>query len=233
MLISDHIVKAYDDDLNRLITLIVEMGRLVEKQLLNAIQSIIEHDVVLAEEVIQGDLEVNKLENKIDTGAVRLIALRQPVASDLRNVIAALKISAHLERMADYAANIARRTQPLSQMGPLQHAGPITRLGKLVQEMIQEVIKAYTTLDDKKALFVWTQDHEVDEMYTGFMRELLTYMMEDPRNISPCIHLLFIAKNIERIGDHATNIAEHIHYLIHGTLWSENKKVSKPKKTLS
>lgn len=227
MLISDHIVKAYDDDLNRLITLIVEMGKLVENHLLKAIEAIMENNISLAEEVIEGDIEINKLENKIDTGAVRLIALRQPVASDLRNVIAALKISSHLERMGDYATNIARRVQPLSQMGPLKYAGPINRLGKLVQEMTHEVIKAYTTLDDKKAISVWTQDHEVDEIYNGFVRELLTYMMEDPRNISPCTHLLFIAKNIERIGDHATDIAEHIHYLIHGTLWSENIQAKK------
>ena len=224
MLIKDHIVKSYDDELNRLISMILDMGHLVESQLEKVLESLTQGNAVLAQEVIDGDLEINHLENKIDTGAVRLLALRQPVASDLRNVVAALKISVNLERMADYAVNVAKRAIQLNHMGPIQYISPITRLVRLVQEMIRDVLKAYTQLDDEAAFEIWGRDKEVDELYNSFVRELLTYMMEDPRNISPCIHILFIAKNIERIGDHVTNIAEHIHYLVKGTLWSESRE---------
>ncbi|HQS83626.1 MAG: phosphate transport system regulatory protein PhoU [Alphaproteobacteria bacterium 16-39-46] len=224
MLITDHIVKSYDDELNRLTAMILEMGQLLEAQLEKVLECLTKGDNKIAQEIVDKDIEVDRLENKIDTSAVRLLALRQPVASDLRNVVAALKISAHLERMADYAVNVSKRVIALNQMGPIKYVSSITRLVRLVQEMIRDVLKAYSQLDDKAAHEIWKRDEEVDELYNGFVRELLTYMMEDPRNISPCIHILFIAKNIERMGDHVTNIAEHIHYLVHGTLWSESRK---------
>lgn len=224
MLITDHIVKSYDDELNRLTAMILEMGQLLEAQLEKVLECLSKGDNKIAQEIVEKDIEVDRLENKIDTGAVRLLALRQPVASDLRNVVSALKISAHLERMADYAVNVSKRVIALNQMGPIKYVSSITRLIRLVQEMIRDVLKAYAQSDDKAAYEIWKRDEEVDELYNGFVRELLTYMMEDPRNISPCTHILFIAKNIERMGDHVTNIAEHIHYLVHGTLWSESRK---------
>ena len=147
---------------------------------------------------------------------VRLLALRQPMAIDLRQIVAALKISSDLERIGDYAANVAKRAIALSQMPPLKPLFAIPRMARLVQQSIKDVLDAYTEADAVKAVQVWQRDEEVDEMYTSLFRELLTYMMEDQRNISASIHLLFIAKNVERMGDHATNIAETIHFIVHG-----------------
>src|SRR3546814_7624215 len=135
------------------------------------------------------------------------------MANDLREVIAALKISSDIERIGDYAKNVAKRTIALNQLTPHEAARSIPRMAKLVQAIIKDVLDAYANHDPDRAIDVWPRDEEVDEMYTALFRELLTYMMEDPRNITPCPHLLFIAKNIERIGDHATNIAETTHYL--------------------
>ena len=151
-----------------------------------------------------------------DERAVRLLALRQPMASDLREVIAALKISSDIERIGDYAANVAKRVMAISQLPPVQPARSIPRMARLVQAIITDVLDAYARRDADKAVDVWHRDEEVDEMYTGLFRELLTYMMEDPRNITPCTHLIFIAKNIERVGDHATNVAETIYFMVHG-----------------
>ncbi len=147
---------------------------------------------------------------------VRLLALRQPVAQDLRAIVAALSISGDIERIADYAANVAKRSLVLNQLPPVGPVAGVVRLGRLVQEIVKTVLDAYVEEDVEKAVRVWRQDEEVDDMYTSLFRELLTYMMEDPRNITPSIHLMFMAKNIERIGDHATNIAETIHFLVRG-----------------
>lgn len=223
MSLSDHIVKAYDDELNHLTFMIISMGKKVDLQLDRIIEALSEGDSEKAKKVIDHDPEIDHLEMDIDTYAVRLIALRQPLASDLRNVISALKISAHLERMADYVVNVAKRTCSLEEKPAPHYVTPIIRLIRTVQEMLRDILDAYVQRDDGAAHRVWEKDKEVDESYNGFVRELLTYMMEDPRNITPCIHFLFIAKNIERLGDHITNIAEHIHYLIHGTLWTENR----------
>jgi phosphate transport system protein len=170
----------------------------------------------LARKVIAGDAELDSLEDRIDDAAVRLIALRQPMAIDLREVIAALKISSDLERIGDYAANVAKRSIALNQAPPVPSASAIPRLARLVQNILKDTLDAYGERDAERAIDVWHRDEEVDEMYTGLFRELLTYMMEDVRNITPCTHLLFIAKNIERMGDHATNIAEIIHFLVTG-----------------
>ena len=147
---------------------------------------------------------------------MRVLALRQPMATDLREVIAALKISSDLERIGDYAANVAKRVVALNQIPPIPTAKAIPRMARLAQNIIKDTLDAYTARDAERAIDVWHRDEEIDEMYTGLFRELLTYMMEDPRNITPSTHLLFIAKNIERIGDHATNVAEIIHYLVTG-----------------
>jgi len=144
-------------------------------------------------------------------------ALRQPVASDLRHIVAALKISSELERIADYAANVAKRTLVLNQLPAVKPVSAVLHLARIVQEILKDILDAYIERDVEKAIRVWNRDEEVDDMYTGLFRELITYMMEDPRTITACTHLMFMAKNIERIGDHATNIAETLHFLVVGT----------------
>lgn len=219
---KSHIVKAFDADLDHLNSEITNMGELVIQQLENALQSVVKNDSALANAVIDKDPEIDQIEHNIDTFAIRTIALRQPVASDLRAVISALKVSSHLERIADYASNIAKRSISLSEVKYSSSIGnAVPRLMRLAQDMIKDVLHAYINRDDLKAKEVWQRDVELDEMYMSFLRELLTYMMEDPRNISACTQFLFIAKNIERIGDHATNIAELVHYLISGHAFEE------------
>jgi phosphate transport system protein len=192
------------------------MGGLAETQLATAIEALTRRDTALAEQVVLGDAAIDALEEELAERAVRLLALRQPMATDLREVIAALKISSDVERIGDYAANVAKRVMTLNQIPQIPHANSVPRMAKLAQNIIKDTLDAYATRDAERAIDAWHRDAEVDEMYTGLFRELLTYMMEDPRNITPSTHLLFIAKNIERIGDHATNVAETIHYLVTG-----------------
>lgn len=213
---SEHIVKSFDEELKHLNQVIAQMGGLAEAQLQAAIEALARRDTESATEVMKQDARINQLDDEIGTLTVRVLALRQPMAQDLREVVAALKISSDIERIGDYAANVAKRTLALAQLPPVQPVHAIPRMGRLVQELFKEVLDAYVDHDADKAIRVWERDEEVDEMYTSLFRELLTYMMEDPRNITPCTHLLFIAKNIERIGDHATNIAETIYFLVHG-----------------
>lgn len=212
----DHIVKSYDEDLKFLNDKIKDMGKMAVSQLKRAIDAIIERNTPLALQIIETDPLIDQIEHEIDTFAIRMIALRQPVAKDLRHVVSALKVSSHIERIADYSTNIARRAITLSTMPHTLSMHVISRMADLVQTMIKDVVQAYATGDDKKAHQVWNGDSEVDEMYLSYLRELLTYMMEDPRNIGPCTELLFVAKNLERIGDHATNIAESVHYFNYG-----------------
>ncbi|MDH3234512.1 MAG: phosphate signaling complex protein PhoU [Alphaproteobacteria bacterium] len=214
---TEHIVRSYDTELNRLNDLIARMGGLAEKQLADAVQSVFKRDDTLAARTVDSDVRIDELEREVDAVVVQLLALRQPMADDLREVIAALKISSDLERVGDYAANIAKRVAALSQVPSVKPAHVIPRMGTLTQSMIRRVLDAYSERDADKAVAVRNADEEVDEMYTSLFRELLTYMMEDPRDITACTHLLFIAKNIERIGDHATNIAEYVYFLVHGT----------------
>jgi len=210
-------VKGYDDELCRLNNTITEMGGLAESQLATAIDAVVERDSELAASVVEGDAKVDQLQRELDNLAMRLLALRQPVARDLREIFAALKIASDLERMCDYAANIAKRSIALDQAPPAPPVYALPRMAHLAQLLVKDVIDAYVARDADKAYAVWMRDEELDEMYGSLFRELLTYMMEDPRNISASTHLLFMAKNIERIGDHATNIAEDLYYLVHGT----------------
>ena len=152
-----------------------------------------------------------------------MLALRQPMAKDLRAIVAALRIAGDLERIGDYAKNVAKRTMALNQVPAVRLAASIPRMGKLVQQIIKDILDAYTERDADKAYAAWSRDEEVDGMYNSLFRELLTYMMEDPRNITPCTHILFIAKNIERMGDHATNIAETIYFVVHGVPMTETR----------
>jgi phosphate transport system protein len=214
---SQHIVKSYDEELRRLSNTITEMGGLAENQLAAAIDAVARRDSELAAGVVEGDAKVDQLQRDSDNLAIRLLALRQPMARDLREIFAALKMASDLERIADYAANVAKRSIALNQTPPVQPVYALPRMAHLAQLLIKEVIDAYVARDAEKAYAVWKRDAELDEMYSSLFRELLTYMMEDPRNISACTHLLFMAKNIERIGDHATNIAEDLYYLVHGT----------------
>ncbi len=214
---SDHIVKAFDDELGQLDNIIAEMGGLAEAQLAAALQVLASRDAEAARTVIAGDQRIDALEAEVDGAVIRLLALRQPKADDLRLVIAALKTAGELERIGDYAKNVAKRTLALARDGATTGTVPsIVRMGTLVQGMIKNVLDAYIGRDSARADDVRARDEEVDQMHTSLFRELLTYMMEDPRLISASTHLLFIAKNVERIGDHATNIAEHVHFMVDG-----------------
>src|SRR6266853_2251357 len=214
---SEHIARAYDEELRKLNNTVAEMGGLAESQLGTAIEAVMTRDTELAARVVEGDVKVDQLEREIDNLAIRLLALRQPVSRDLREIFAALKIASDLERICDYAANVAKRAIALSQTPPVQPVYALPRMAHFAQVLVKDVIDAYVEHDADKAIAVWTRDEELDEMYSSLFREFLTYMMEDPRNIGACTHLLFMAKNIERIGDHATNIAENLYYLVHGT----------------
>ncbi len=213
---SEHIVKSFDEELQQLNTVVLRMGGVAEAQFAGAIDAMVRRDSALAEKVVKGDEAIDQMDLELDEDAIRTLALRQPMANDLREVISALKISSDLERIGDYAKNIAKRTIALNQLAHHEAVRSIPRMAKLVQAIIKDVLDAYANHDANRALDVWHRDEEVDEMYTALFRELLTYMMEDPRNITPCTHLLFIAKNVERIGDHATNIAETTYYLATG-----------------
>ena len=176
----------------------------------------VRRDAVAASAVVQRDAEVDALQRSVEDQAVRLLALRQPMANDLRMIVGAIRIALDLERVGDYAANIAKRVIVLSQLPPVVSVGPLQRMGRIVQEMLKDTLDALSSGDADKAHVVWQRDEQVDEAYNGVFRNLLTYMMEDPRNITPCAHLLFVAKNIERIGDHATNVAETIRFIVLG-----------------
>ena len=220
---GEHIVKAYDDELRHLNDTIVEMAGLTEVQLEGAIQALSNRDAELAYRIIDDDDRIDELNYEVDTQAMRLLALRQPMALDLRNIVAALKISADLERIADYATNVARRTIPLTETEVMGPTHVIPRMARLVMTMMKGCIDAYIAQDAERANEIWHADQEVDEMYVSLFRELLTYMMEDARRITPCSHVLFMAKNIERMGDHVTNICETIHFLVNGDRMREDR----------
>jgi len=173
-------------------------------------------DAASATRAVEEDPKVDTLEREVESFVIRLLALRQPVAGDLRQIVAALKITGDLERIGDYAANVAKRSIVLSQFSmPFSLAG-LSHMARLVQGQLKSIIDALGENDAEKATEVWRSDQVIDDMYNAIFRELITYMMEDPRNITPCAHLLFIAKNLERIGDHATNVAENLYYAVKG-----------------
>ena len=214
---NQHTVKAYGDELNQLTAEVVRMGGLAEAQVADAIESVARRDVALAKAVVERDNRLDALHRDIEKKSIRLIALRQPVASDLRRTLGAMKLASDLERTGDLAKNIAKRALILAEGEPMQPlTRSIERMGKLVSMRLRDVLDAYAAGEIDRAIAVWNTDDEVDEHYNSLFRELLTYMMGDPRTISACTHLLFMAKNLERIGDHATNIAETIYYEITG-----------------
>ena len=214
---NEHIVKSYEDELNTLTADCARMGGITEAQVHDALDAVVKRDQAMAEAVVARDERLDSLEADIERKAIRLIALRQPMANDLRKTVAAMKIASNLERCGDLAKNIAKRTMILNEAEPISPlTRSIERMGRLVLGRLKDVLDAYTGSDLDRALAVWSRDDEVDEHYNSLFRELLTYMMGDPRTITACAHLLFVAKNLERIGDHATNIAEIIHYEITG-----------------
>ena len=219
----EHLVKSYDQELKRLRNLLTEMGGIVESKVALAAEAITTLDATTAMGVVEQDPKVDALEREAEQFVIRLLALRQPMAGDLRQIVAALKITSELERIGDYAANVAKRTIVLAQFSLPYPLSGLGHMARLVQEHLKTIIDAIGEGDADKAVEVWRSDEVVDDMYNAIFRELITYMMEDPRNITPCTHLLFVAKNFERIGDHATNIAEIAHYAITGEVLPEGR----------
>ena len=210
---SEHIVKAYGEELAQLSAEIARLGGLVEAQIASAVDSMTRRDVGQASAVVKNDEQIDALQLEVEEKVLRMFALRQPMAVDLRHAMSAMKISMQLERCGDLAKNIAKRGLVLAKGEPVTPFNrSIDRMGKLVGERLKAVLDAYAAKDVAAAVDVWNRDEEVDEHYNAIFRELLTYMMGDPRTITPCTHLLFVAKNLERIGHHATNIAEIVHY---------------------
>ena len=222
---SEHTLKRFDEELERLNATINEMGGLTESQFAKALVAVREMDTSIAEEVIVADARVDALDQAVQEQTVQLLALRQPMAIDLRVVLSSIKIAAALERIADYAKNTAKRGIVLAQgTAPAAAVAGIDRLGRLVRAALKDVLDAFADDDVEKAHDVWNRDEEIDQVYTGLFRELLTYMMEDPRTITACTHLLFMAKNIERAGDHVTNIAELVSFRSTGQSFAEARR---------
>ena len=214
---TDHTVKSFDTDLQELAHLVAEMGGLAEKLVADSVDALAKRDTALAQQVAVADAEIDALQHEIEEKAVSTITRRQPMAVDLRDVVGALRLANDLERIGDLAKNIAKRVVALNgEFPPPKLIRGVEHMTDLVLEQLKTVLDAYGRRDLAKAMAVWRGDEEIDAMCTSVFRELLTYMMEDPRNITFCIHLMFAAKNIERMGDHATNIAETVHYIIEG-----------------
>ncbi len=214
---SEHIIKSFDEELAQLNTSIARMGELSQTQLSNAISALLDRNATTAARVVQADIEVDDIERELDIRAIKVLALRQPIARDLREVLSALKIASEFERICDYAANIAKRAIALQQSAATEMLTEISELGTLALHLLRDVLSAFGARNAEAALAVWAQDERLDDTYTFLYRRLLDYMRADPQNVATGAHLLFIAKNIERIGDHATNIAESIYYLVNGT----------------
>jgi len=221
--LAQHIVRSYEQELQQLRDMLVEMGGLLEAQLATATAAVTQGDSAAATAAMEQDPAVDALERDVEQFVIRLLALRQPLAGDLRQIVASLKISSDLERIGDYAANVAKRSIVLNQFNLSFKLSGLAHMARQVQENLKLTIDAVGDSDAEKAVQVWRADQAVDDIYTAIFRELITYMMEDARNITPCTHLLFIAKNLERIGDHTTNIAETVHYAATGEVLPEGR----------
>jgi phosphate transport system protein len=218
-----HIVKSFDDELTQLQSAIARMGQLSQTQLAGAIDAMLLRDATIAARVVKDDYEVDELERELDARALRVLALRQPIARDLREVLSALRIGIEFERVCDFAANIAKRAIALNTHSPDEWINEIAELGQLALKLIADVTVAFKEHHSDKALAVWAQDEQLDDTYTGIYRRLIDFMKADPKHVPIGTHLLFIAKNIERIGDHATNIAEYCHFIASGAMLSEER----------
>ncbi|QFU15516.1 phosphate signaling complex protein PhoU [Microvirga thermotolerans] len=223
---AEHIVRSYDEDLQSLRRRISEMGGIAEKMLVDAVAALVRSDMPLAQSVISSDSRLDLLQREVEESAILTIARRQPLAVDLRETISAIRVSGDVERIGDLAKNIAKRALAIGGEFQAQKiVAGVQHMSDLVLGQLKDVLDAYAQQDTVRALDVWQRDGAIDALYTSLFRELLTYMMEDPRNISFCTHLLFCAKNIERIGDHTTNIAETVYYLVTG----ETLAIDRPK----
>jgi len=224
---TDHIVRSYDAELEGLRRSLAEMGGMSERMLGDSTVALVRRDTALAQKVISADQRLDNLQRDVEERAVLTIARRQPLAQDLRELISAIRLASDIERVGDLAKNIAKRAVAISGQFQPPHRAVVglEHMSRLVQAQLKDVLDAYAASNEQKAMEVWRRDGEIDALYTSLFRELLTYMMEDPRNITFCTHLLFCAKNVERIGDHTTNIAETIHYLVTG----ESLDINRPK----
>ncbi|PPR65969.1 MAG: hypothetical protein CFH08_00306 [Alphaproteobacteria bacterium MarineAlpha3_Bin7] len=221
---KDHIVKDFNEELSQLDNLLAEMGGLCEAQLSRAMEAMVKRDVDLASAVIEGDRRIDDLEKQVDSLAINLIALGQPMAADLRMIIASLKVANNLERVGDYAKNIGKRTIALSKSPVISNtANSIQRMSTMVEGMIKNALDALINRDSQRAKDVRISDQEVDQMHSSLFKELLTFMAEDPESISTCTHLLFVAKNLERVGDHMTSVAEQIVFIVEGEILDDER----------
>jgi phosphate transport system protein len=219
-----HTTKAFDDDLREISSRVAEMGGIAERLVVESVDALVKRDIALAKRVVPADAQVDALQREIEEKAILTIARRQPMAVDLREIVSALRIANDLERVGDLAKNTAKRVVALDgDYHAQKQLRGVRHMADMVIERLKQVLDAYGARDAERAMDVWRRDGEVDSMYTSLFRELLTYMMEDPRHITLCIHLLFAAKNIERIGDHATNIAETIYYLVVGEVLTDER----------
>jgi phosphate transport system protein len=223
-----HIVTAFDEDLVQIQAKISEMGGLAEEVLANALKSVQTRDVALARQVIERDKAIDACERAIEEAVVRVIALRQPVAQDLRVLIAAMKIANTLERVGDLSKNIAKRAIPLSNGRSLKLTASVVRMGREVLTQLSDVLNAHAARDVDLAVQIWNRDVEIDEMYNAIFREVVTYMVEDSRLIGQGAELMFIAKNLERIGDHTTHISEMIYYIVRGESLGDDRPKGEP-----
>jgi phosphate transport system protein len=223
----EHTIKAFDADLQDLGRMIAEMGGLAERQISDALEALNGHDAALAGTIIATDLRIDTLQREIEEKAILTIARRQPLAIDLRDIVGALRVSNDLERIGDLAKNIAKRVEVVAgELNLPTVMRGVEHMTEMALAQIKDVLDAYARRDLAKAVQVWHSDGEIDAVNNSLFRELLTYMMEDPRNISVCIHLLFCAKNVERMGDHATNIAETIYYMVEGRMLPDERPKS-------
>ncbi len=213
---TEHTIKAFGEELKQLSSDIARMGGLAESLVSDALASVARRDSALAKATIARDAQIDAMHKDLERRIIRLLALRQPMARDLREAIAGIKLAIDIERIGDLGKNIAKRALILHQSDPIPLTRSVERLGRIVCTSLKEVLDAYASAETGRAVAVWRQDDEIDEHYSALFRELLTYMFEDPRTITPSAHMLFIAKNLERIGDHCTNMAETVHYLVTG-----------------
>ena len=225
---SGHTIKAFDEDLDRLRALISEMGGLAEHAIRESMRCLVQHDLDGAAKVVEDDKKLDALEIETEKRAVRLIALRAPMAGDLRDVVAALKISSVVERIGDYAKNIAKRVPLIDTVHNIEPISLMPEMARIATEMVHDVLNAFVARDAEAAVRVVERDQAVDDFYNSIFRTLLTYMMENPNNIGQSTHLLFIAKNVERVGDHATNIAEMVYYAATGEHLADRPRGNSP-----
>jgi phosphate transport system protein len=225
---TGHTVKAFDDDLDQLRALIAEMGGLAEDAIAESMRALVQRDTDAALKVVQNDKKIDALEAEVERAAVQIIALRAPMADDLREVVAALKIVGVVERIGDYAKNIAKRVHVIDESPNIEPLSLLPEMARIAGEMVHNVLDAFAARDAEKAMAVCERDRAVDDFYNSIFRTLLTFMMENPHNITPATHLLFIAKNLERIGDHATNVAEMVYFAATGEHLAERTRGDDP-----